>query len=206
MGTPITKRRGRPRAYDPDVALQRAADAFWKAGYSGTSLDDISAATGMNRPSLHAAFGDKRELYLKALRRYWELKFVAMRDALEGRSLGEALMRAYEMALSIYFSAEAGARGCFVVGTAITEALEDSEIRDIVTTGFHKLDADFEARFRLAQDTGELGKDADPETLAVLATGVMHTIALRARAGTPRNELMQLARKAVAVICGPGRD
>src|ERR1700735_841426 len=95
-----TRPRGRPRAYDPDVALQRARDAFWRTGYAGTSLDEISAATGMNRPSLRAAFGDKRELYLKTLNAYWRAKAVAMREALDGRTVEDALMRAYEMALS----------------------------------------------------------------------------------------------------------
>ncbi|MGH8080356.1 MAG: TetR/AcrR family transcriptional regulator, partial [Lysobacter sp.] len=76
--------RGRPRAYEPEIALRQAADAFWKAGYAGTSLDDISAATGMNRPSLRAAFGDKRELYIKALNDYWELKFATLGQALAG--------------------------------------------------------------------------------------------------------------------------
>src|SRR6185503_13287769 len=66
------KRRGRPRAYDPDTALARAAATFWKAGYAGTSLDDLVEATGMNRPSLYAAFGDKREIYLKTLEHYRE--------------------------------------------------------------------------------------------------------------------------------------
>jgi len=68
--TDAPKRRGRPRAYDPETALARAAATFWKAGYAGTSLDDLAAATGMNRPSLYAAFGDKRELYLKTLEHY----------------------------------------------------------------------------------------------------------------------------------------
>ena len=63
-------RRGRPRQYDPDRALAGAADAFWQSGYAGTSLDELSAATGMNRPSLYAAFGDKSDLYLKTLERY----------------------------------------------------------------------------------------------------------------------------------------
>ncbi len=196
------RRRGRPRAYDPEAALQRATDAFWRTGYSGTSLDEISAATGMNRPSLRAAFGDKHTLYLKALRGYWEFKFAAMRDALKGGTLEEALMRAYEAALSIYFSGEERVRGCFVIGTAITEAVEDPEIRHIVTAGFQTLDADFEARLRLAREGGELKEDADLETLALLATATMHSIAVRARAGTPRDELRQLARKAVNVICG----
>jgi len=197
-----TKRRGRPREYDPEAALRRATDVFWKTGYAGTSLDEISAATGMNRPSLRAAFGDKHALYLKALRDYWELKFAAMREALNGRTLEEALLRAYEAALSIYFAGETRARGCFVVGTAITEAVEDPEIRRIVAAGFQTLDADFEARLRLAREAGELEPDADPEALAVLASATMHTIAVRARAGASRDELWRLARKAVSVICG----
>ncbi len=198
----VARRRGRPRAYDPEAALQQATEAFWRTGYSGTSLDEISAATGMNRPSLRAAFGDKHALYLKALRGYWEFKFATMREALEGGTLREALMRAYEAALTIYFAGEARVRGCFVIGTAITEATEDPEIRSIVTAGFQTLDADFEARLRLALEKGELKEDVDLATLAVLATATMHTIAVRARAGTPRDELERLARKVVDVICG----
>src|SRR5215510_8193364 len=76
------KRRGRPRAYDPDQAIARAAAQFWKAGYAGTSLDDLVAATGMNRPSLYAAFGDKRAIYLKTLDYYMEEGRALARDAL----------------------------------------------------------------------------------------------------------------------------
>src|SRR3981189_1301485 len=64
------KRRGRPRAYQPEVALGKALDLFRKEGFAATSLDDLSAATGMNRPSLYGAFGDKRELYIKSYESY----------------------------------------------------------------------------------------------------------------------------------------
>ena len=197
------RRRGRPRAYDPRAALLRATDTFWRTGYAGTSLDEIAAATGMNRPSLYAAFGDKRALYLEALAQYWELSFAAMREPLaEDLALDEALMRVYDGALSIYFSGDGRPRGCFVIGTAVTEAVEDSEIRNSLAAGFQTFDADFEARFRTAREKGELKADADPATLAVLATATMHTIAVRARAGAPRAELRELARKAVKAICG----
>ncbi len=66
------KRRGRPRAYEPDVALGKALDLFRTQGFAATSLDDLSEATGMNRPSLYGAFGDKRELYIKSYQRYRE--------------------------------------------------------------------------------------------------------------------------------------
>src|SRR3569832_718926 len=64
------KRRGRPRAYQPELALGKALDLFRKHGFTATSLDELSAATGMNRPSLYGAFGDKRELYIKSYARY----------------------------------------------------------------------------------------------------------------------------------------
>ena len=197
------KRRGRPRAYDPQAALLRAMDAFWKTGYAGTSLDEISAATGMNRPSLYAAFGDKRALYLEALAHYWQLAFADMRAALaEDLPLDEALMRIYDGALSIYFSGDGGPRGCFVIGTAVTEAVEDAEIRQSLAAGFQTFDTDFERRLRTAIERGELKKDADPAALAVIATATMHTIAIRARTGAPRDDLRALARKAIGVICG----
>jgi AcrR family transcriptional regulator len=196
--------RGRPRAYDPQAALQQATETFWRGGYAGTSLDEISAATGMNRPSLYAAFGDKHALYLKVLDRYWQLAFATMREALadDGQALDQALMRAYDGQLAIYVSGDGPPLGCFAIGTATTEAVEDPEIRSSLADGLQGLDADLEARFRLAQQKGELKADADPATLAVLASGVLHTIAIRARAGVPRAELREIARKAVGVICG----
>src|SRR6266702_4731922 len=131
------KRRGRPRAYDPDAALGRAIGSFWRAGYSGTSLDDLSAATGMNRPSLYGAFGDKRDLYLKALAHYWEQSRGAMDEALaHDLPLRQALQRLYDKALSIYFSGKDGPRGCFAIGTATTEAVHDVQIRESLAEGF----------------------------------------------------------------------
>lgn len=198
-----SKRRGRPRAYDPQTALLRATDRFWRTGFAGTSLDDISAATGMNRPSLYAAFGDKRALYLEALSHYWALSFASMREALAtDLPLNEALLRVYDGALSIYFSDDGRSRGCFVIGTAVTEAGEDPDIRQSLAVGLQTFDADFERRFRTALERGELREGTDPAARAVLATATMHTIAIRARAGSPRLELRELARKAVEVICG----
>src|SRR5436309_10790096 len=105
------KRRGRPRAYDPGEALARAAATFWKAGYPGTSLDDLVEATGMNRPSLYAAFGDKRDLYLKTLEHYRDEGRELARHALAGGpTLRVFLKRFYGKALDLYL--QDGPRGC----------------------------------------------------------------------------------------------
>jgi AcrR family transcriptional regulator len=185
------------------VALSRATDSFWNGGYAGTSLDQITAATGMNKPSLYAAFGDKHGLYLEALAQYWQRTVATARKALlDDLPLADALMRVYDGALAVYFSGDGRPRGCFVVGTAVTEAVEDRAIPDSLAAGLRTLDGDFEARFQIARENGELRKDADPGTLAFLASATMHTIAIRARAGTPRASLRALARKAIGVICG----
>jgi AcrR family transcriptional regulator len=194
--------RGRPRKYDFELALHQATDLFWTKGYAATSLDGIAAATGMNRPSLQAAFGDKREIYLAALGAYWASKIDTIRAALGARALDDALMRAYDAALTTYFASESVARGCFVVGTAITEAAEDPDIGRIVANGFQTLDAEFLKRIRWAQDEAEVTADRDPEALAFLATATMQSLALRARAGAPRDDLREVARKVVHVICG----
>ncbi|WP_343617159.1 TetR/AcrR family transcriptional regulator [Novosphingobium sp.] len=195
------KRRGRPRAYDPAAALAQARDAFWRHGYSGTSLDEISAATGMNRPSLSAAFGDKRAIYVAALRDYWLAKYATMDRELAAPTLKEALLGVYDAALSLYVTDGEEGRGCFVVGTAITEAVDDAEIRAISQQGFAAMDAKFAARIEAARVSGEIAADSDVESLARLATATMHTLAVRARAGTPCGDLREMARKAVALIC-----
>ena len=196
--------RGRPRAYDPEIALQRATESFWRAGYAATSLDDLSAATGMNRPSLYGAFGDKRELYLAALRRYWELSHVAMEEALAyDRTLREALRRLYRKALAGYFGGKDGPRGCFAIGTATTEAVRDPKIRALLAEGFQMIDDAFAARIRFARDHGDLPKGADPAALAMLASATLHTLAIRSRAGASRSTLEAMADATVHLICGP---
>src|SRR5262245_11987804 len=116
------RKRGRPRAYEPDVALSRAMDVFWRDGFSATSLDAISAATGMNRPSLYAAFGDKRDIYLKAYQRYRERARERMAEVFSsGVPLRTMLRQIYEIAITMYVSGEDGPRGCFSVMTATSE-------------------------------------------------------------------------------------
>lgn len=198
------KGRGRPRAYDPQTALRQALDVFWNTGYSGASLDSIATAAGMNRPSLYAAFGDKHALYIKALEQYWETAAADMQAALTDTdlSLRDALMRFYEGQLAIYFSGEGQPRGCFAIGTATTEAVEDPQIREVLSDRLSRLDADLEVRLRRAIETGELKGDVDAPALAVLASSLLHSISIRARAGKSREELTGLARNAVNVICG----
>ncbi len=194
------KRRGRPRAYDPQVALARAAETFWRAGYAGTSLDDLVAATGMNRPSLYAAFGDKRDLYLKTLEHYREEGRALARHALAGEpTLRVFLKRFYDKALELYL--DDGPRGCYSIGTAATVAAVDEGVRAFLAESMRSTDAFLKSRIEKAKARGEIARDADPAALAYLATATLHTLAVRSRAGLPRKELETLAKAAIEVIC-----
>jgi AcrR family transcriptional regulator len=200
----LPRRRGRPRAYEPEVALGKALDLFRRDGFAATSLDELSAATGMNRPSLYGAFGDKRELYIKAYARYRADARAAMGDIFRNElPIRQRLKRIFAVALDIYLSGEQGPRGCFTVMTAASEAIADPDIRAMVVEGFVELDKAFAACFRIAKEKGELPASADPETLAQLASATIHTIALRARAGVPRRQLEQIVRGAIEVMLGP---
>jgi TetR/AcrR family transcriptional regulator, copper-responsive repressor len=197
------KRRGRPRAYQPEVALARALDVFWKEGFAGTSLDDLSAATGMNRPSLYGAFGDKRELYIKSYEAYSERARARMGEVFTADlPLREMLEKIYGVALDMYLSGKDGARGCFTVMTAASEAVFDPAIRELVTAGLTATDRFFARIFKRAQDRGELPAAVEPQVLAHLASATLHTISVRARAQVPRAELDAIVKGALDVMCG----
>ncbi|MFM0592021.1 MULTISPECIES: TetR/AcrR family transcriptional regulator [Paraburkholderia] len=204
IGTKNEKRsRGRPRHYDPDQALNDARDAFWDGGYSGTSLDALSEATGMNRPSLYGAFGDKHALYLSTLDRYIELGLQGMEAALGGdRPLADALMSVYDGALAIYLPVGETPRGCFLIGTALAESRVDQDVRDKLAAGLNTFDASFERRLERAKAAGELDSAANPAVLAKVASAILHSLALRSRAGDSRASLRATAKAGIALICG----
>src|SRR5271165_3174573 len=149
------RRRGRPRAFEPEAALGQAMDAFWKEGFAATSLDDLSAATGLNRPSLYGAFGDKRALYVQAYRRYREHVRETFAPLFTGRTPMRAkLKRIFLAALDLYLSGEDGPRGCFTVLTASSDAIVDPEIRAIVAEAIERIDRGFERLFAEARSAG----------------------------------------------------
>ena len=196
------KRRGRPRAYEPDVALGRALDLFRKSGLAATSLDDLSAATGMNRPSLYGAFGDKRELYIRSYQHYRDNARAAVADVFRAElPLRKRLERLYQVALDIYLSGEEGPKGCFTVLTAASEAVNDPVIRVMVVDALTELDKAFARCFRIGQEKGELSNEADPVVLAQLASATLHSLAIRARAHMPRKELEAIVKGAIGVMC-----
>lgn len=193
--------RGRPRQYDPDAALDAVMRVFWSKGFHGTALDDLVVVTGMNRPSLYNAFGNKEAIYQLALQRFVErMNEQATRRLEQQDDIAEALLDFYLAALDIYFEG-AEPQGCLVFCTATPDALGHPKIRADLYAVIQQVDAIFERRFRRAEADGQIvpGK---VRALAAMAQALLHSLALRARAGETKRTLRRIARESVLHLLG----
>ena len=190
------RRRGRPRGFDSGEVLGAATERFRTHGYAGTSLDDLVDATGLQRPSLYAAFGDKRALYLATLDRTIERAGRGF-DGLIAADLPirESLQAMFRRVIDGYLTGEQGPSGCIMISTSATSAVEDAEIRARLAAFVQMEDAKIEAL---------LVARGDPLAAAHarVATSVIHSLSVRARGGAPRDELEALAADCVALIAG----
>ena len=199
-----SRKRGRPRAFESETALGQAMDVFWGHGFAATSLDDVSAATGLNRPSLYGAFGDKRALYLKAYGQYRKRSNEQFQPLFQAREpLRTKLGRILTAALDLYLTGPNGPRGCFTVLSAASEAIADPGLHSLVGEAIDSTDRAFGRLFADARAAGELPESADPRRLARIATATLHTLSIRARARIPRTELTPIIDDALTTICGP---
>jgi TetR/AcrR family transcriptional regulator, copper-responsive repressor len=199
--------RGRPRSFDLDHALDRACEVFWTRGFSAASLDELSEAMGIARPSLYAAFGDKEQLYAAATARFRAQMSALYVDALRTHPTSgrDALHAFLTSAIDRYTSGDT-ARGCLAVCTATVEAPMHPRVRATLGEIVIELDDAFTRTLRAARDRGELGDDDDLATLGKLLSATLHSIAIRARAGVAKPELAQLARGALDIVFGPKRQ
>lgn len=194
-----TAARGRPRSFDTDEVLGRARDMFWRHGFAGTSMDQLSAATGLHKPSLYGAFGDKKKLFLAALDNYLAEVRAEFAEALAMPDLFESLETMFERAIDKFTQTEFGS-GCFMINTALPEAATDPDISAVVRGAIDSLERAFLRRFERAIEDGQIPSTSDPETLAAIMSGGHSTLSARARAGYTREELRAVGRRTLALI------
>lgn len=200
--TPAPRRRGRPRRVARADALDAVLRTFWARGFAGTSLDDLSAATGMNRPSLYAAFGNKDAAYAAAVDHYVATVGQALlAPLLRGRSLAEDVAGFFAAVVEVV-TGRYGPHGCIVACTLPAEAGVSPPARAQLASVLEQLDRAVEARLRVARRAGELPAGADLRVRAQLVTSGMLALSLRARAGTPRRALTRLGRAIAASVAG----
>jgi AcrR family transcriptional regulator len=175
---------------------------FWEKGYAATSLDDLCAATGMNRPSLYNAFGDKGQLFKAVMDDYVsEIRPLYERAFRTDGTLKQALTAVYDTAMEIYHDHTRGL-GCFMLGAALTDTVRDEEIAALVRERLLEMDRGFDWLMKKAAERGELRTGADAKAMARLAASVHTSISVRMRAGEDQAIMRTYVDGMVDAICG----
>ena len=169
--------------FDVGEALGKAMQAFWARGYEATSMQDLVDATGVNRASLYATYGDKRSLFLAALRMYDERMRRGLLADLEARHGPREAIRRMFLAFAANVSEAGGNRGCFLTNTALELAPHDSEIGRVVAHAQKEIEAFFARMIEKAQALGEIPAHVEPEETArgLLASLVGLVVLTRSR-------------------------
>ena len=182
---------GRPRAFDADEALDRALQVFWRQGYEGASLSDLTEAMGISRTSMYAAFGNKEDLFRKALERYASGPASYTEKALEQPTARAVARHLLEGAI-LTTTARGGPAGCLSVQGALATGAPGQGAREALIMWRRKGENALRERFARARAEGDLPPDADPATLARYVVTLVYGIAVQAATGTPREALRQI--------------
>ncbi|ACU38248.1 TetR/AcrR family transcriptional regulator [Actinosynnema mirum] len=190
------RRTGRPRGFDADEALDRAVRVFWAKGYEGASLTDLTTAMGINRTSMYAAFGNKDELFRKALDRYTGTQAGYVRRALE-ESTSEAVARAF-LEGSVRASTTPGEpTGCLGVQGALAVGDDARQACEVLAAWRDEGCEWLRRRFERAAAEGDLPAGSDPALLARYLMTVANGIAVQASGGADRETLELVAGAAL---------
>ncbi len=201
MKSSVTSHRGRPRSFDEREALEAALSVFWKHGYEGASLAHLTRAMGINRPSLYAAFGNKEELFRRALDHY-----TAATASLHESALRQPTARAAVAKFLLTAADSSGGgknpRGCLLVQSALVCGSAGEAVKQELIGRRAAARAAWRKRFQKAKVDGDLPADADPSALARYLSAIMAGMAVEAVNGADRTELRQLAE--LALLAFPG--
>jgi AcrR family transcriptional regulator len=189
---------GRPRAFDPDRAMDAALWVFWEKGYEGASLSDLTLSMGINKPSLYATFGDKQELFRKVVDRYVQTQKHLMEEALQGPSARNAVERVLH-GTADSLTNPLNPRGCLLVQGALACSDESDCIKRDLAAKRSFSESLLRDRLLRARIEGELPPEADPEALSGFYSAVLHGMSVEAASGATRKRLqsvIDLAMKA----------
>ncbi|OUR77788.1 hypothetical protein A9Q83_09730 [Alphaproteobacteria bacterium 46_93_T64] len=176
--------RGRPRKTDPDMVLEEAMKLFWKQGFSGTSMSDLVAATGMVKPGLYSNFGDKEALYKLALERYIrDFGAAWLEELIHSPKPVSVCFRQFLEAAASMLVDKSNPEGCFLVNCLTEGTVQPAEIVSLSQTFVAKRRTAFALRFERAEQQGDLLPGSDTEALADFFSGQILSLGVLCRAG-----------------------
>jgi AcrR family transcriptional regulator len=188
---------GRPRGFDVDQALDAALCVFWRKGYEAASYTDLTQATGVERPALYSAFGNKEALFLRALERYYQHYLAFFPAALEqptSREVAAHILRG-AVELNTRFPDRTG---CLGIHGALAGSDDAEPVRRALVDARATGEASLRERLERAQQEGDLPETANCAALAAYVCAVLHGIAVQAKAGFPRDVLEAVVEQALS--------
>ncbi len=187
---------GRPRAFCVEQALDRALKVFWQKGYEGTSLSDLTAAMGINRPSLYAAYGNKEALFRKALDRYIENSASFLRRSME-QPTSRAVVEHLLLSSADGVTCPDNPHGCLTVRCALSSGEAADSIRLELVNRRADGESILRKRLERAQSEGDLPTDAGPADLARYVMTVHQGMSVQAAGGASREQLRRVVDTAL---------
>jgi AcrR family transcriptional regulator len=191
--------RGRPREFDLDQALDAAINVFWSQGYEGTTLDDLTKAMGISRPSLYAAFGDKETTFKRAVDRYAQVDQHYVETAL-AQPTALAVAAEYLRGHILASTNPDRPPGCLTVQGGVSGSRADQRVVQFLNVHRAAVEERLAARFEQAIADGDLSPDEDPADLARYLLTVTSGQAVQAGAGATRAQLSRVAERALAAF------
>lgn len=192
-----SKKDSSRRQFDCDKVLQIALKLFWRHGFEATSMADLLKATGLTAPSLYAAFGNKEELFLKAVDHYGKTYSVLLYKSLEEPIPAKAAIEKMLYEAADIFSKPEHPAGCFLVSGAVNCSPSSKYIEDELRK--HRMDKEkgIADRLKVAQKKGELSPSADPVRLAKYFNTVMQGLSTQSQDGASKSELEDIVANAM---------
>ncbi|ATQ44257.1 TetR/AcrR family transcriptional regulator [Caulobacter mirabilis] len=187
---------GRPRAFDRDQAIEQAMDVFWRHGYEGASMAELTDAMGINPPSVYGAFGNKEGLFRAVLDRYAEGRADFMDDVLSAPTSRQVVERYLRGSAELALEPKKPA-GCLVLQSGLTCGKGGEAVVEELTERRRDPECRLKTRFERARDEGDLPRGLDPLTLARYLVAVNNGLCVQATGGATRRDLQQVAEMAL---------
>jgi AcrR family transcriptional regulator len=190
---------GRPRAFDPEVALEKALEVFWRKGYDGTSLADLTEAMGINKPSLYSTFGNKDQLFLKAIEVYENRPCAFFGPALDEPTAHQVVKKMLYGAAA-NFADKSHPQGCVIIQGALSCSETASAVKEALIARRQEFEQRVRDRLARAQAEGDIPATTNVGALARYIGTVIQGMAIQANNGATPEELTEVADLALSAM------